>query len=267
MTDRKQEVIDLLWEFLHSAFDCGIGRKPHCSEDKAKELYDRIAPLIRGEFPEEEIRGIPDPYVIGKDAVIAELKAIWQAPVEQSCPTCGGGTGHICHDGKFRKWPGLACSNCNSQGIDPCPDCTEKEAKVCQTCAGNKKVPDYDVAPSSGTPPYKDCPDCKGTVECQHKGCLKCGHQSNFHKPDFTQCEHRYVNERSGEERRVVKAHIVGIIETDALKKGTNSKIFLSGLDNGGLAETWKTDRRTLTDRRKAASGESQATHSARSGA
>ena len=74
------------------------------------------------------------------------------------CATCGGRAGHICADGRFRRWPGMVCSNCGNGLIDPCPKC-----KPCATCGGSKMV---DANYSSGyggirtKPPQTPCPDC-----------------------------------------------------------------------------------------------------------
>lgn len=83
MTDRKQEVIKELKHFIlyHGT---GINRE---AERTAVELYDRIAPLIRGKFPEEGFRLFFEGNAIVGDLsiqrAIEQAKRLWEGQPPQ----------------------------------------------------------------------------------------------------------------------------------------------------------------------------------------
>lgn len=86
---RKQEIIDAIWEHLRKFPD--FKAPEWYTKKKSEALYDIIAPLIRGEFPEEGIKRLMDAHlrigyfyypghrVIGKDIVISGFKRLWEA--------------------------------------------------------------------------------------------------------------------------------------------------------------------------------------------
>ncbi len=96
-------------------------------EDTGEGWIDRR--FVRPEFPDEALKDLLlDADLWSKEGLFWKVKCLVQGhPAETgekgTCQTCGGSSGHICHDGEFRRWPGLACSNCAHQGVDLCPDC------------------------------------------------------------------------------------------------------------------------------------------------
>jgi len=111
------------------------------------ETYaDNIWQYFQREFPREAVIQLADKYgkynnqtTAGKrlttEDLVNDIERLWN----------GVEDGHICADGKYRKWPPLACSNCSH---------------ICSTCGGSGEVP-YDARYHSALHyPKMPCPDC-----------------------------------------------------------------------------------------------------------
>lgn len=108
----------------------------------------------------------------------------------------------------------------------------EVRKKVCQTCGGNRKVPDEKGHPE-GT--WSDCPACTG--ECQHKRQTV----TEGEQPECSDC-HAVIDRRSGEERRVRKPMFM---------EGTNLVYLFHSREFE--CPLYTETRRTVKDRRKEA--------------
>ena len=241
----KQEVIEEILSSLHYAVAANRVRSIDYNwQHEAEDLYDHIAPLIRGEFPTNEYLDILGDILASRIHVgeaIKRLKSLWESQKDK--PT-------------VREFPDEALKNlldlipdketlfwkikCLLEGPD---HIAEVRKKVCQTCGGSGKrrtgMATYPQSPGN-------CPDCKGTGEEKKKYCLRCGvvcsensvvscHRNAGEKIG----KHRWTDERIREERRDVS-------EGRRIYDGGDHADHLGGL---------RVDRRTLSDRRKAESG------------
>lgn len=243
MTGRKKKAIEIIGRALQSWYSeghlDGAARNAECGPiyEIAEALYNRIAPLIRGEFPEDfpkqaaEIikrwgnyaKNLKDKKTASALFYLASNLRDWT-------------------DSLKRLWEGqppLEGDNILEQ---------EQPKGTCQTCGGSgMKWPHGNHQQCScSTFSYSHrCPDCKGAGDCQHKGkwayasadnenwlprCLDCGEE---------------VERRSGE-RREGKEKISDIPHRD----GTPAPVYEQVVHMGKLWDHARPNRRTK-DRRK----------------
>ncbi|KKL24993.1 hypothetical protein LCGC14_2409790 [marine sediment metagenome] len=152
------QIKDVVWEYFHRPFPRDLREvitKALESEgySPVEGLVGIIMSLMKGEHTVELIKkpvcptcggrlhtcGVPSCYnnYLGHlrskpDPEYCRENCLSYRPCPdcKPCETCGGSLGHICADGEFRKWSGVACSNCNKAGLDPCPACTEKPQRT-----------------------------------------------------------------------------------------------------------------------------------------
>ena len=210
-------------------------------------FYDRIAPLIRGEFPEEVITRleeiIKDWHIkadSAKDKVAAHVRYICAEELERLVDylqlLLEGG--HIADSGKSVGLRPDAQDEKNKQASRGVA-LIEKPKGTCQTCRGSRKI---HGGFSHGRPFVIDCPACEDTGECQHK---------NAEKADASlwcnDC-HQYIKNRRirKERRRWREERCFPIILAAGEELPFGGYIGHKEIDPPG----WHEDRRTK-DRRK----------------
>lgn len=142
MTDRNQEVIETIAEILDEVFDKGgsFVRGDKWSEICAEALLDRIAPLIRGEFPEGVIEKIIRRiYLKGRRSV--DIAGSWAVDVSEEIT-------------EFKRL------------FEGQPKVGDNKG-TCQTCMGNKGWMIYPPRDAGETaqPYWRPCPRCNSGVE------------------------------------------------------------------------------------------------------
>lgn len=200
MTDRKQEAIDKIQEELCRAWAAGrCTSEDYNTLDKAKALYARIAPLIRGEsvrkpdkFPEKAFRRFALRYRHERDKwlddrtkifeymfnqMISDFKRLWEDAPTWEFPD--EAMKNLLLDADLLTKEGLFWKiKCLLEG----DHIAEVGKKVCQKCRGSGEVQcdpirgdlTFRPEPYRAISPRKmDCPQCDGTGECQHKNVVE----------------------------------------------------------------------------------------------
>ncbi|KKK83910.1 hypothetical protein LCGC14_2788640, partial [marine sediment metagenome] len=204
-------------------------------QHEAEALSDRLAPLIRGEFPTNEHLDILGDILASRIHVgeaIKRLKSLWESQPEGDDILDQEGTIQNIlrmrnkrlanHKPTLREFPDEALKNlldlipgketlfwkikCLLEGPD---HIAEVRKKVCQTCGGSGErrtgMATYPQSPGN-------CPDCKGTGEEKKKYCLRCGVVCS--ESSVVSChrnagekigKHRWTDERSGSDRRELR--------------------------------------------------------------
>lgn len=241
--NRKQKAIDMIRRGLVSAsrHEDANDYALKFGEPEAAFLYDDLLPLIRGEFPEEEInqeltslwhsaRNIHQPKEPEKiiDYYFCRIKRLYEGD-------------HIAEIGKSVGLRPDAQHEMNKRASQGLANIEASEEKVCQGCGGSGWIGMDQEA----------CPQCDGTGECQHKG--KWAYASSDNENWLPRCLDcgKEVERRSGEERREC-----------ARRERDIGRRTLDKSDS-------HIDRRILKDRRNAeiAASSAQASPSAQSGA
>lgn len=153
MTDRKQKAIDQIWEHLRRFPD--FKAPEWYTKRKAEVLYDCIAPLIKGEFPEglfaAKLHGFyylcrAEDLSKAVERVLPSFKRLWEGQEAKSV-----GLRPDAQDDKNRQASeGLARIAARVKG-------------TCQACGGSGEVPVPRKSPKQVSKYWQDCPQCNGT--------------------------------------------------------------------------------------------------------
>lgn len=221
--DNKQEAIERIRGRLAQA----RGFQLYDAQHVAERLYREIVPLIRGEFPEEEISKLRK--MIKSWCLKAEDGR--ESNVACSLYACAGELENWTNDLE-RLWEGQPLR----EGDFILEQ--EKPKGTCPRCKGGGKLPPNPIYP---------CPACGGTGECQHKGNVGWIPADNKIGPPICFDCHQEVERRSGKERRYPGRYDPAAYLLDCGK----SALLYEHVD-GGETPSYEFDRRTLPDRRKA---------------
>ncbi len=157
-----------LWHKAH-----GVYCVEEFEGESSTALCHLIQPHLQREFPREAVEELEiEVEIYGWENNIeksvsrhkgrlteksaAALERLWKSGEERD--------GHICADGKFRKWPGLACSNWSKTGV--CPTC-EGSGEACSLQPGCCL---YSEKRCVDCLEYKSCPDCQPCKTCGGSG-------------------------------------------------------------------------------------------------
>lgn len=227
---RKQEAIKVLSEEVrHCHYHSGTGEILGARESWARSLYDRIAPLMPWEFPDAKMRELLRDADLSKEELFWKIKCLCEGQhpregdniLEQedvvdeaisreyanmedeqpkgTCPSCNG-TGRILQSEESKEEGFVTASVTNDH---PCPKCGGSGKHVFKLIWSDPHITTGTNEPSSYE--AKDCPDCDGTGECQHKNVVEV-------KDDLPiriycdDCQQYLKNRRSGKDRRVDKS-------------------------------------------------------------
>ena len=127
MDDRKQEAIEIIGKFLDTTHDCGRLQMQRFALSEEK-LYDRLAPLMRGEFPDKALKDLLfDSASSTPEALFWAIKCLIEGQPKGTCQTCGGsGKNELAGSSFVLDGFSDECSDCNGTGDQPA---TKEEAK------------------------------------------------------------------------------------------------------------------------------------------
>ncbi len=142
MTDSKQEAIEILAKGLGIAYSEGRLVTPstvYAPRSRSEALYDRLVPLMQGEFPEKEIGLIiseygrkvandPDSEYVqlpSSDEFIVKIKCLIQGQSKGTCKTCGG-SGKGGDMSMPRPEDAIVCPQCKGTGKERRSGCERR---------------------------------------------------------------------------------------------------------------------------------------------
>lgn len=171
MTDRKQEAIKTLAEGLREALTKGSHYESYHFANEAEALYDRLLPLIRGEFPGEE-----------------RLRKILSSMMNKVSNSFRG-SGYITSKDQERIISEIIA---------------DANKKPCQKCGGSGRIGNDNRRDGIST---ISCSQCGGTVDCQHEKIVNWYSMKGV----CLNCKRVIYDRRNGEERRTILVRTVSI--------------------------------------------------------